>query len=67
MELSKKVVKKAHKQGGSILGTARGGGDVDKIVDSILRQGINMLFVIGGTGRMLEQTPSPPNARGEEV
>ena len=50
MELSKKVVKKAHKQGGSILGTARGGGDVDKIVDSILRQGINMLFVIGGNG-----------------
>jgi 6-phosphofructokinase 1 len=50
MELSKKVVSKAHKQGGSILGSARGGGDVDKIVDSILKQGINMLFVIGGNG-----------------
>ncbi|CAL6288215.1 unnamed protein product [Bathycoccus prasinos] len=50
IELSKKAVRKAHKQGGSILGSARGGGDVDKIVDSILRQGINMLFVIGGNG-----------------
>lgn len=50
IELSKKVVSKAHKQGGSILGSARGGGDVDKIVDSILKQGINMLFVIGGNG-----------------
>lgn len=50
IELSKSAVRKAHKQGGSILGSARGGGDVDKIVDSILRQGINMLFVIGGNG-----------------
>jgi len=50
VQLTKKAVKQAHKSGGSILGSARGGGDVDKIVDSILRQGINMLFVIGGNG-----------------
>ncbi len=37
-------------RGGSIVGCGRGGGDVPKIVDSIERQGINMVFVIGGNG-----------------
>ena len=32
------------------MGCGRGGGDVPKIVDSIERQGINMVFVIGGNG-----------------
>jgi len=38
------------KNGGSVIGTGRGGGDVPKIVDSIEKQGINMVFVIGGNG-----------------
>ena len=38
------------KNGGSVIGTGRGGGDVPKIVDSIERQGMNMVFVIGGNG-----------------
>jgi hypothetical protein len=28
----------------------RGGGDVPKIVDAIEKQGMNMIFVIGGNG-----------------
>lgn len=48
--LTRKTVENIHLQGGTFLGTSRGGGDVDKMVDSIQRQGINMLFVLGGNG-----------------
>ena len=33
-----------------MLGTSRGGGDVSRIVDSIIQRGINQLFVLGGNG-----------------
>ncbi|MCL2762762.1 MAG: ATP-dependent 6-phosphofructokinase [Treponema sp.] len=40
-----------HKIGGTYLGSARGGGkEVSKIVDTIERLNINMMFVIGGDG-----------------
>ncbi len=39
-----------HLEGGSVLGTSRGGGDVPKIVDSMQARGINALFVLGGNG-----------------
>jgi len=50
MKLNKKVVRNIHTLGGSVLGSGRGGGDVQKIVESIISNGINMVFVIGGNG-----------------
>lgn len=42
-----------HKMGGTVLGTARGGGDqVEEIADSIERMNINILFCIGGDGTL---------------
>jgi 6-phosphofructokinase 1 len=49
--LGPEVVANIHRQGGTILGTARGGGDkTAEIVDTLQRQGIDMLFTIGGDG-----------------
>mmetsp|Transcript_23289 Transcript_23289/g.28140 ORF Transcript_23289/g.28140 Transcript_23289/m.28140 type:complete len:558 (+) Transcript_23289:99-1772(+) len=39
-----------HRQGGTILGTSRGGADINKIVDSIQVRGINQVYIIGGDG-----------------
>ena len=50
MPLNRKVVRNIHNIGGSALGSGRGGGDVEKIVESIVNNGINMVFVIGGNG-----------------
>jgi len=50
MVLNRKVVQNIHHIGGSILGSGRGGGDVEKIVESVIARGINMVFVIGGNG-----------------
>lgn len=45
------IVDDIHKIGGTILGTARGGGkQVSDIVDSLERLNINILFTIGGDG-----------------
>lgn len=50
-ELNPDVVDDIHKIGGTILGTARGGGkQVTEIVDSLERLNVNMLFNIGGDG-----------------
>lgn len=37
-------------QGGTILGSSRGGSDTDEIVSSIKRMRLDMVFVIGGNG-----------------
>ncbi len=51
MELAPEVVSNIHRQGGTILGSARGFGDcVGEIVDSLERMNINILFTIGGDG-----------------
>jgi len=50
MQLNRKNVRNIHNTGGSVLGSGRGGGDVQKIVESIIDNGINMVFVIGGNG-----------------
>ena len=50
MRLTRKNTSGLQRQGGSVIGTGRGGGDVPKIVDSIEAQGMNMVFVIGGNG-----------------
>jgi len=45
------VVDDIHKIGGTFLGSARGGGrEVVKIVDTMEKLNLNMLFVIGGDG-----------------
>jgi 6-phosphofructokinase 1 len=50
-ELSPDVVDDIHKLGGTFLGSARGGGrEVARIVDTMERLNLNMLFTIGGDG-----------------
>ncbi|KAL3696494.1 hypothetical protein R1sor_010570 [Riccia sorocarpa] len=48
--LTPKVVNHIHKQGGTILGTSRGGHDKTKIVAAIIDRGINQVYIIGGDG-----------------
>ncbi len=51
IELNPPVVDDIHKIGGTILGTARGGGkQVTEIVDCMERMNLNMLFTVGGDG-----------------
>lgn len=50
MKLDRASVRDIHLEGGSVLGTSRGGGDVKRIVDSMQAMGINALFVLGGNG-----------------
>ncbi len=51
IELNPTVVDDIHKIGGTILGTARGGGkEVTEIVDAMERLNLNMLFTVGGDG-----------------
>lgn len=50
VSLDPKVVKDVHKEGGTFLGTSRGGFDKDKIVDALEKKGVNLVFVIGGDG-----------------
>jgi 6-phosphofructokinase 1 len=50
-QLDPDVVDDIHKLGGTFLGSARGGGrEVIKIVDTLQRLNLNMLFTIGGDG-----------------
>eukprot|EP00742_Colponemidia_sp_Colp-10_P001562 GILJ01001679.1.p2 GENE.GILJ01001679.1~~GILJ01001679.1.p2 ORF type:complete len:309 (+),score=50.58 GILJ01001679.1:2185-3111(+) len=48
--LNPDTVEDIHNLGGTILGTSRGGFDQDKIIESLIRLGINQLYVIGGDG-----------------
>jgi 6-phosphofructokinase 1 len=48
--LENNLVKDIHKYGGTILGSSRGGFDLDKIIQSLIDKKIDMLFVIGGDG-----------------
>lgn len=50
MPLDPDVVDDIHNMGGTILGSARGGSDVIKIVDALEQLNMNMLFTIGGDG-----------------
>jgi 6-phosphofructokinase 1 len=51
MELNPDVVDDIHKIGGTMLGSARGGGkEVSRIVDALERLNLNILFTIGGDG-----------------
>jgi 6-phosphofructokinase 1 len=48
--LTTDVVKNIHKEGGTILGSSRGGFDADKILNALLEKKITQVFIIGGDG-----------------
>lgn len=49
--LDPKAVASIHRHGGTILGSARGGGErTGEIVDTLIRHSVDMLFTIGGDG-----------------
>ena len=49
-KLDEASVRNLHNQGGSLLGSSRGGHDTSAIVDSLVEEGINLLFISGGDG-----------------
>lgn len=59
--LDLKTVADCHHQGGTILASARGGFDKDIILDFLLKNGINQVYIIGGDG-----THRGANALAEE-
>jgi 6-phosphofructokinase 1 len=50
LELTAEGVSDIHREGGTILGTSRGGFDAEKIVEWLRAKRINQLYVIGGDG-----------------
>ena len=53
VELTPDYVDEIHKQGGTILGSSRGGtDDMELIVDRLQELGVNILFTIGGDGTL---------------
>ncbi|EGR34828.1 hypothetical protein IMG5_000550 [Ichthyophthirius multifiliis] len=43
-------VKNIQREGGTILGTSRGGFDKDKMVENLIKRGINQVYCLGGDG-----------------
>lgn len=52
MLLTPDTVRNIHTQGGTILGSSRGGDDVPEIVNALERLNINILFTVGGDGTL---------------
>jgi len=50
IELTPELVQNIHHEGGTVLGSSRGGFDIEKIVDFMQTRHINQLYVIGGDG-----------------
>ena len=50
VKLSPDEVKEIHKDGGTVLGTSRGGFDAEKISSEMIKRQVNMGFFIGGDG-----------------
>mmetsp|Transcript_25298 Transcript_25298/g.60182 ORF Transcript_25298/g.60182 Transcript_25298/m.60182 type:complete len:455 (-) Transcript_25298:517-1881(-) len=48
--LTRENVEGLHLQGGTMLGTSRGGADIKEIVKKLDMWGVDMLFVVGGNG-----------------
>ena len=51
-KLTPEIVSEIKSLGGTILGSSRGPQKPEKIVDSLVRHSVNMLFVVGGDGTM---------------
>ena len=62
IELTPDKVKDIHQFGGTILGSSRGAQDVSVMVDTLVKNDVQMLFTIGGDG-----TLKGCNAIGEEI
>lgn len=52
VELDPETVDDIHKDGGTILGSSRGAQDIGRMVDTLERLNINILFTIGGDGTL---------------
>ncbi len=52
VELNPTAVQDVHGRGGSFLGMSRGGQPIDEVVDTLERQNIGVLFMIGGDGTL---------------
>ncbi len=52
VELTPDDVRDIHHRGGTVLGTSRGMQDPGAMVNTLVAQGVNMLFVIGGDGSL---------------
>jgi 6-phosphofructokinase 1 len=52
MRLDPHLVSEIHRQGGTLLGTSRGGQNPSEMVDTLVELGIGALFVIGGDGTL---------------
>jgi 6-phosphofructokinase 1 len=50
IELTTELVQNIHHEGGTVLGSSRGGFDLDKILDFLESRSISQLYVIGGDG-----------------
>ena len=48
--LTPSVVENIHHEGGTVLGSSRGGFDLDKIIDFLATKKVSQLYVIGGDG-----------------
>jgi len=69
MDLVPESVTDIHEQGGTILGSSRGAQSIEKIVDTLERQNMNMLFIIGGDGtlRAAEKIDTEINKRNLKI
>lgn len=52
IKLTPEVVSDIHERGGTMLGSSRGAQSIEAIVDTLERQNMNMLFIIGGDGTL---------------
>lgn len=50
IEMTPRYVENIHEHGGTILGSSRGQQDPERMVDTLVQLGINVLMVIGGDG-----------------
>ncbi|HYG64127.1 MAG TPA: ATP-dependent 6-phosphofructokinase [Thermoanaerobaculia bacterium] len=52
LELGPAQVESIHERGGTILGTSRGPQDVGEMIDTLQRDGVQILFTLGGDGTL---------------
>ncbi len=69
LDLSPATVEPILDRGGSILGSSRGGQDMDAVVDCLERMNIGLLFMIGGDGtlRAADQIADKITDRGLKI
>jgi 6-phosphofructokinase 1 len=62
VKLTHEIIENIHRDGGTMLGSSRGPGDVPTMVQYMADRGINMLFCVGGDG-----TQAGAHALAEEI